>query len=294
MKKTLLFLLLLHLCLAIHAQTPADEVINRMNYVFEEINRSNVPTGLLSNYGVQPIPLEYYNGIPADSNFVNIDSYKLLYAGVYSAKFNNNITLITPDELSQQIQNYSSGSSIPVSVMHYEYNRIKDDAVEQGLVTVANDQIIEIAGKNPYETVDLFAAGPKEVITEGGTVSFIFPSTLRITNINKSVQNLQIRFDENLAFENTGWNTSISYTYTTEGIKKVRFKINYTDGTSFTSQTNIIVRGIPTDGDFRSSGPGDAAGIGGARYDISINSTSAHSGGTIQVKMASTNTTGKI
>ena len=294
MKKILLFLLLLHLCLAIHAQTPADEAISRMNYVFEEVNRSNVPTGLLSNYGVQPIPLEYYNGIPADSNFVDIDSYKLLYAGVYSAKFNNNITLITPDELSQQIQNYSSGGSIPVSVMHYKYNRIKDDAVEQGLVTVANDQIIEIAGKNPYETVELFAAGPKEVITEGGTVSFIFPSTLRITNINKAVQNLQIRFDENLAFENTGWNTAISHTYITEGIKKVRFKINYTDGTSFTSQTNIIVRGIPTDGDFRSSGPGDAAGIGGARYDISINSTSAHSGGTIQVKLATTNTTGKI
>lgn len=122
-----------------------------MNYVFEEVNRSNVPTGLLSNYGVQPIPLEYYNGIPADSNFVDNDSYILLYAGVYSAKFNNNISLITPDELSLQIQNYSSGNSIPVSVMHYEYNRIKEDAVEQGLVSVVNEQIIEIAGKHGYQ-----------------------------------------------------------------------------------------------------------------------------------------------
>lgn len=119
--------------------------------MFEEVNRSNVPTGLLSNYGVQPIPLEYYNGIPADSNFVDNDSYILLYAGVYSAKFNNNISLITPDELSLQIQNYSSGNSIPVSVMHYEYNRIKEDAVEQGLVSVVNEQIIEIAGKHGYQ-----------------------------------------------------------------------------------------------------------------------------------------------
>ena len=78
MKKILLFSLLLHLCLVIHAQTPADEALSRMNYVFEEVNRSNVPTGLLSNYGVQPIPLEYYNGIPADSNFVDNDSYILL------------------------------------------------------------------------------------------------------------------------------------------------------------------------------------------------------------------------
>lgn len=295
MKKFLFFSILIVLHVTVTAQTPADEIMSRMNHVFEKVNRSNVPTGLLDNYGVQSIPFGYYDGIPADSNFVDIDSYMLLYAGIYSAKFNNNITLITPDELSSRLKKYSSGNSIPVSVMHYEYNRIKEDAVELGLLNVANDQIIEIAGKNPYETMHLFAAGPKEVITEGGTVSFIFPSTLRMTNVSKTVQNLQVRFDEGLAFVNAGWNTVVSYAYTTEGIKKLRFKINYTDGTSFTSQTNIIVRGIPqTGGGTRSTGPGDAAGKAGARYDVVIKSTYAHSGGTMQVKLSSSNTTGKI
>lgn len=276
------------------AQTPTDEFINRMNYVFANVNRNNVSTGLLSNYGAQAIPLEYYNGVPADSNYVDLDSYKLLYAGLYSSKFNSNITLITPDELSTRIQSYTSGTAIPVSIMHYAYNRIKETAVEQGLVNVVNEQIFEIAGKNPYETLNLFVAGPKNVIITGGAVSFIFPSSLRMTNVTKTVQNLQVRFDENLAFVTTGWNTAVSHNYATQGVKKVRFKINYTDGTSFTSQTNIAVTIPPTGGSTRAAGPDDAAGIGGAQYDIPIAANSLHSGGTIQVKLATSNTTGKI
>lgn len=294
MKKFILISVFAGLHVVAFAQTPTDEFVNRMNYVFANVNRGNVSTGLLSNYGAQSIPLEYYNGVPADSNFVDIDSYKLLYAGLYSSKFNSNITLITPDEFSTHMQSYTSGAAIPVSIMHYAYNRIKETAVEQGLVNVMNEQIIEIAGKNPYETFNLFAAGPKEVITEEGAVSFIFPSTLRMTNITKTVQNLQVRFDENLTYVTTGWNTVVSYNYTTQGVKKVRFKINYTDGTSFISQTNIVVTIPQTGGGTRAAGPGDAIGIGGAQYDIPIDANSLHSGGTIQVKLATSNSTGKI
>lgn len=295
MKKTLFFAVLIVLRMTGYAQTPAHEILSRMNHVFDHVNRGNVPTGLLSNYGIQPIPLEYYDGIPADSNFVDIDSYLLLYAGIYSSKFNDNITLITTDDLIGRIEDYTQGTSIPVSVMHFSYNRIKETAVGEGLVNVENDQIMVITGKNPYETLDLFAAGPREVVTEGGTVSFIFPSILRMTDVAKPVQSLQVRFDENMAYLDTDWNTSVNHTFTTEGIKKVRFRVNYADGTSFTSQTNIIVRGIPpADGGTRSAGPEDAAGISGARYDVEVNSTSAHSGGTIQVKLASSNSSGKI
>ena len=296
MKKVLLFCAFVIFSTLLFAQTVEEEITNRMNYVFEKVNRGNVVTGILGNYGVQPIPLEYYDGIPADSNFVDLRIFTMLYAGVYSAKFNNNISLITPDELSQRIEGYSSGGAIPVGIMHYRYNRFKEDAVELGLVNVINEQIVEITGKNPYETLDLFAAGPKEVIIEGGDISFIFPSTLRMSNVNKSVQNLEIRFDDNLSFVNAGWNTVISHTYTSEGVKKVRFRINYTDGTSFTSQTNIFVHNIPppTSGGLRAAGPGDAAGIGGARYDIVVAANSLHSGGKVQVKLASNNITGKI
>ena len=296
MKKIFAILAFVGVCFVILAQEPAEEIINRFNYVFAEVNRSNVSTGLLSNYGVQPMELEYYNGVPADSNFVDISIYKLLYAGIYSAKFNNNISLITPDELSDRVQNYSSASGvIPVSVMHYQYNRFIETAVEDGLVEVVNDQIIEVEGKSPYETADLFAVSPREVFVEGGTVSFTFPSTLHMANVTQAVQSIQVCFDEGLPYRNTGWNTQLSHTYTSEGVKRLLFKINYADGRSFISQTNILVK-IPseTGGGTRSTGPEDAAGVAGARYDFKIPATSSHSGGVVQVQLASSNTSGKI
>ncbi len=287
MKKFLSISVFVGLCITLWAQTPAEQIINRMNHVFQHVDRGKVVTGLLSDYGIPPIPLEYYDGVPADSNFVDMDSYMLLYAGLYSSKFNDNITLITPDELSTRIQNYASGSAIPVSIMHYAYNRIKETAVEEGLVSVVNDQIIEIPGKNPYETADLFAAGPNDVVFEGAEVSFMFPSSLRLTNIAKTVASLQVRFDDNSAYRTTGWDTAISHTYTAEGIKKIRFKINYTDGTSFISQTNIWVKIPQMSGITRGTGPGEV-------NNVPIESSATHSGGTVQIRYATSNSTGKI
>ncbi|MEA4919017.1 hypothetical protein SDC9_212311 [bioreactor metagenome] len=119
MKKIVLFCAFVVFSTLLFAQTVEEEITNRMNYVFEKVNRGNVVTGILGNYGVQPIPLEYYDSIPADSNFVDLYIFTMLYAGVYSAKFNNNISLITPDELSQRIEGYSSGGAIPVGIMYY-------------------------------------------------------------------------------------------------------------------------------------------------------------------------------
>lgn len=110
MKKYIMFFLSIVLSIAAFAQTPADEIAARMNYVFAKVNKNNVPTGLLSNYGIQPIPLEYYNGVPADSNFVDLSSYKLLYTGVYSSKFNDKISLITPDK-PMCLSNHTGGAA---------------------------------------------------------------------------------------------------------------------------------------------------------------------------------------
>jgi hypothetical protein len=37
-----------------------------------------IATALLSDYGLQLIEPEYFNGIPADSNYVNMDTWKML------------------------------------------------------------------------------------------------------------------------------------------------------------------------------------------------------------------------
>lgn len=179
MKKLNLLAITLIFILPIFAQTPEQQIADRMTYVFAQLNLNNVPTGILSNYGVQPIDLEYYNGVPADSNYVNLECYKQLYAGLYSAKVNNTASLISPVDYAQQIDNFTYTGATPVAIMHFAYNRLKDNAVELGLVTVVNDQIKQVNGAaSPYETRDLFVATPKETVFKGGIANFIFPAVL--------------------------------------------------------------------------------------------------------------------
>lgn len=66
MKRIYLILIISLSCFLINAQTPEQQINDRMTYVFAQLNHNNVPTGILSNYGIQPIELSYYNGVPAD------------------------------------------------------------------------------------------------------------------------------------------------------------------------------------------------------------------------------------
>jgi len=267
--------LLFILAIPTYAQTPDQDITNRMNYVFEKIDKNKISTGVLSNYGVQPVEFESFNGIPADSNYVDLTNFMLLYSGVYSAKINSNISLILPDTLTQRLNNITS-TTIPLVFMHYAYNRLKENAVELGLVQVVNDQIVEVSGAaTPYETLDLFAVAPRDVYYNKSTISFLFSSDFRLTNINKTVQSLQIRFDEESEYQTANWDIPISHSYSTNGIKKIYFRIDYTDGTYYISQTNIVIN-APTV-ETRSSS---------LDFEHYIPSTSEHSGGTLQIKYA--------
>ncbi len=56
------------------AQDTLVDFKNQVNYVFANIDHSKVTTGLLSDYGLQIIPPEYYNGALQDSNEVDINA----------------------------------------------------------------------------------------------------------------------------------------------------------------------------------------------------------------------------
>ena len=71
------------------AQNPGQDFTNRMNHIFQHVDKSKITTGLLSDYGLQLVEPKYFNGIPADSNYVSMDTWRLLYSGMFTSKINN-------------------------------------------------------------------------------------------------------------------------------------------------------------------------------------------------------------
>ena len=60
------------------AQNPGQDFTNRMNHIFQYVDKNKIASGLLSDYGLQLIEPEYFNGVPADSNYVDMDTWKIL------------------------------------------------------------------------------------------------------------------------------------------------------------------------------------------------------------------------
>ncbi len=285
MRTKILLIIAILVNITANAQTPAEQIANRMNYVFEKLNKNEISTGLLSNYGIQPIDLDYYDGTPSDSNYVNFKNFMLIYAGIYSAKINNNITLKTPDLVTEIIEKANHNNATPVAFMHYNYNKLKEDGVTQGLVKVVNDQIIRINDSiSPYQTKTLFAVTPQKTSYNNANVSFVFKYHLRFSNVNKTIKNFQIRFDKTLSYVKTNWNVPVSYTYNNSGVKEVTFRVNYTDGTFLDSKTNILL----TASSLRKRD------VSFSYDNIYIQKTNRHSGGKLQIKYAPGNHSGKI
>jgi hypothetical protein len=91
--KKVFFLLTMGLIMTanLFAQNPGQEFSDRMNHIFQYVNKSRIATGLLSDYGLQMVEPKYFNGVPADSNYVDMDTWKMLYSGMFTSKINKNL-----------------------------------------------------------------------------------------------------------------------------------------------------------------------------------------------------------
>ncbi|MDR1372484.1 MAG: NVEALA domain-containing protein [Dysgonamonadaceae bacterium] len=257
----------------------------KMDSIFALANKSRITTGLLSDYGLQLIEPEYFNGVPADSNYVDMDTWKMLYSGIYSSKINNNASLTTPATVFSLIKNATHATAVPVAMMQFKYNQLNEDALDLGLVQVVNNQIIDVPGAaSPYLTKQLFAVAPKSLYFDEPTVRFVFKSNLWYTNSGKTIQSRQINFNNESGYITAALNTEVSYTFTTGGVKTIYFKLTYTDGTSYISRTNIHVKTSAL-----LSPPQITPDM-----EITIAKNSQHLGGTVQIKFSSYNNTGQI
>mgnify|MGYP000017526665 CR=1 FL=1 len=86
MKKIKLAILTLALIfLTLFAQAQTDALRNQLNTIFQNIDKSQVPSGFLEEYGAGLVPLDVFNGQLTDSNRLDIDLWRYAYGSVYTS-----------------------------------------------------------------------------------------------------------------------------------------------------------------------------------------------------------------
>ncbi len=70
MKKIFLVIAIIFMAIDSHAQT-GDAYRDKLDSIFKFIDKTQIPTGYLKEYGSEMIPLHLFNGLLTDSNLVD-------------------------------------------------------------------------------------------------------------------------------------------------------------------------------------------------------------------------------
>lgn len=129
-----------------------------MDYVFANMNLSEVPSGLLSDHGTPFTKLSAFNGHPDSTTISSPLRCQLVHAALISSIVNGNAQI----SLSGMGEASYSSDTVPYKIMLYNYHQLKEDAVAQGLISIADNQLHDISGSTggPYEQKQVLAAAP--------------------------------------------------------------------------------------------------------------------------------------
>ncbi len=211
----------------------SDPLRDKLNLVFANINKSQVPTGFLEEFGVHLVPLDVFQGTLTDSNKVNIYAWRQVYATLQSARIygTNPLSELGTVNATIETTETNSAGSLPVTMLYTDYNYLRPDAISLNLFTIQNNQLYDVAGRtqSPYLSRKLFAASPTIGFADNGTPSLVFHPSLFYNVTNKVVSTIQVDFNDGRGYLFAVWNNPIAASYTSKGVKQIKIKVTFTD-----------------------------------------------------------------
>ncbi len=229
---------LLALCLGVNSQ--AQTINEQLDFLFAPLDKSRITTGMLLERGLFPHSPLPFNGILTDSSFTTPLLQRSLYVGLHSSV----VSLIgmTSPEVFYGNLSAASPDGVELSMLHYNMNRIKDNAMSSGLLSYQNGQLHDVPGSaTPYQPFTLFAVAPVNAEAWGTTVTFTLSSLLHMTNSTAPISLLQIDPGDGGGYRTIAFNAPLSVTYPTAGQKVVRVALTPSGGQTLRSHFRLTV-----------------------------------------------------
>ncbi len=220
-----------------YAQVPPDTSTTQklLQYIMQPLDKNQIPTGYLEEYGCPMLPAATFNGTLTDSNRIDMNLWRTLYFQLqtgWTRATANPLPAITSVNTTIK-QNMSSTLPIPIPLLIASYNTVKSNAFSSNLLSYnsSTKQVSDVAGRtqSPYDPKTLFAACPNKNITITGSESFIIKSNMIWNNTGKTISQIQIDFANGQGFQTVTVGTAVNITYTDTGFKKWTVKITLND-----------------------------------------------------------------
>lgn len=216
----------------------------KMNYVFQYVDKSQIATGLLRDYGIEFLNLDNYDGASLhDSNFVALDEWRLLYTSLYSSQINSNAGMLYLDSVNRLINKYNF-TSMPISFisLNFNYNKLRDDAVTSNLMYASNDHLYDVSGRtqSPYENKELFAISPVRQAAFTGSNQFIFRPELFLSNTGKTISSVAYDASGGSNYQSIAFNTAFTVSYEAQAFTILISKLSGMKTVCLQKQVQVI------------------------------------------------------
>ena len=121
---TLSILLALYNFSMMHAQTSVEEnyiVRTSLDEMFEDLDKTKIPTSLLLDYAVDLVDLSYYDGtMLTDSNYVNLKTFEDILRSIRSASVNKS-TFTNINTAMESFKTPLIDNDVNIAFAYYKY-----------------------------------------------------------------------------------------------------------------------------------------------------------------------------
>jgi Secretion system C-terminal sorting domain len=254
MKLKIYFSIIIILVLNANGFCQIDPLRKKLDSIFQYVDKTQIPTGYLKEYGSEFLPLHSFNGLLTDSNTVNsLDIFRTAYCDMVTAKLPVPIinpsarvtiynTLLPLPQVNNQIDAVPNNGTSPIALLYTKYASLKETALTQNLFTVNNQQIYDVPNRtiSPYNINNLFvAAAIKETFTN--TVSLILDTAFFYRNMNVLITGAFVDFKDGQGYRTLSSNP-IQKIYTdSSGRKPIIFKVTTNDGNTLYCNSSVLV-----------------------------------------------------
>lgn len=193
--------------------------VHMLDSVFKHVDLLQVPTGILIDKALLTANITDFNGTLHDSNVCSAFLWRRLWASLHRAHVDTAISKDTTElyNLVDTLRGYLNAGIVPITLLNYQYSRIKENAFENNLFYMEGIQLFDepLREENPYENANCFAAAAATNESDSLTVHFIVPSLAYFTNDTYSIDTLQIDFGDGLGYRTVGFDEEIIIVYDT-------------------------------------------------------------------------------
>ncbi len=248
MKRNAQFLLTVLSCLfttVMMAQTETDTTFRtQMNYIFANLDKSKVPTGILRDYAMEFTNLENYNGVSlTDSNYATTAVFWQIYKTLISGRISISSTgFVRTDTLDNRWYSYRQPGRITLAGLFFSYARFKDNA-PPNYITISGNQLFDkyVSGvwQNPYQVEQTFLVSPSVTRYIGQSFNILLPTTTWVSNTTYT--GLSINVSDGLGYRTLIPGTPLAVSYSTTGTKEWTYRLALSGGTYLYGHSVVTV-----------------------------------------------------